>query len=659
MNLSKVFAFRYVFVALFLSPIATWADVLVVDYEKIAEKRLTRTVYEYEFKVTLQNQGDDAVRIVASVTSSSAHTVVVDGESKLAELAAGATAVSDDTITLRHDRLHAFDLGDLVWNVVATARSATPGDYLVTVALPIDLAFDPDRFVTVPFYNGKGWRVNKYGHLAGSGFIEGPVRNFSEMTQHETSYFWDAEAGLVSLLPEDLESGVFNNQRTETLLSIDAESGQSLLNGKNYLPPFYGTPLGASVGGSVHEASVDGFMNRRKWLWNWATERLHSHITLDATEPGYQPGVFHSISPRSENFTGPLFDYFAPIVDAEYQHTLWLDLFAEAWLGPLPVPDETEIVLYWRALVDDPSFGRYPLPLPEGFVGSTGYDINRHGVAVGNVHNFDDPKYAPGAYPAELTPVVWRDTAHVETLPLIEGFREGVALGLNDNGVIVGTNYNFGFIGASEYGYRAFIHQDGNSYRLSDYVIDEEEWVLEFAWSINNSGQIAAYGYKKNDPVRFPQKYVLLLTPQDLTTADVAVDLEARHFYDTSRGFTMHTLLQSIEVSNPSAKDAAWVEVVVSLDRGGFVENSMPENCAVENVRLNEFDIDTTQVWSCRIASLPAGESVQLDFVSESFQLGLGEPTQLLVKVLHSQPDFAMSNNVVRRPIPVEGSPFQ
>lgn len=98
--------------------IAPQADpVSVVAITKVSETRVSRTVYDYVFKVSFKNTGADAQAIRGTLTTVGAGTTVVDGTASLDSLASGASAFAQDTITLRHDRSLPFDQGALVWRV--------------------------------------------------------------------------------------------------------------------------------------------------------------------------------------------------------------------------------------------------------------------------------------------------------------------------------------------------------------------------------------------------------------------------------------------------------------------------------------------------------------------------------------------------------------
>lgn len=104
-------------------------DIAVINIEKIGETRVSRTVFDYVFRVSLKNNAQ-VVRndVVATVTGSGRGTTIIDGEVRAGTIAAGTRITASDTITLRHDRNVPFSLADLKWQVSAGSDGTTvPG----------------------------------------------------------------------------------------------------------------------------------------------------------------------------------------------------------------------------------------------------------------------------------------------------------------------------------------------------------------------------------------------------------------------------------------------------------------------------------------------------------------------------------------------------
>lgn len=96
------------------------ASAAVVELSTVSETRITRTVYDYVMKVKVTNGAIPQSGIVARLTAAGPGTSIVDGQVQVGDLAAGASATPDDTITLRHDRTQPFSTASLVWTVTGT-----------------------------------------------------------------------------------------------------------------------------------------------------------------------------------------------------------------------------------------------------------------------------------------------------------------------------------------------------------------------------------------------------------------------------------------------------------------------------------------------------------------------------------------------------------
>lgn len=97
-------------------PVAT-----VVALSKLSEQRVTRTVFDYVFKITVKNGPVALTDVRAFVEGTGTGTTVIDGTVLVGSLATGASATPPDTITLRHDRNIAFDPAALRWRVEGTS----------------------------------------------------------------------------------------------------------------------------------------------------------------------------------------------------------------------------------------------------------------------------------------------------------------------------------------------------------------------------------------------------------------------------------------------------------------------------------------------------------------------------------------------------------
>ena len=111
--------FNLVLLVLFVSTAS--AD-LVIDqsYQLISKKRVGRTAYEYTYQVNISNNGSAVQNVTASVTSSSPHTTIVDGDINFGDVVGGSTVTGADTFSFRQNRRYPFDPSALSWDVQFT-----------------------------------------------------------------------------------------------------------------------------------------------------------------------------------------------------------------------------------------------------------------------------------------------------------------------------------------------------------------------------------------------------------------------------------------------------------------------------------------------------------------------------------------------------------
>jgi uncharacterized protein YjdB len=101
-------------------PVASHAqtkDLVIVNYVKLSEKRITRTVYEYTYRADVTNSGPAVLNVAAIATNNSSHTTIIDNTLSFGDVPAGTTVTSSDTFIFRHDRSYAFSWSNLSWNI--------------------------------------------------------------------------------------------------------------------------------------------------------------------------------------------------------------------------------------------------------------------------------------------------------------------------------------------------------------------------------------------------------------------------------------------------------------------------------------------------------------------------------------------------------------
>jgi subtilisin family serine protease len=92
----------------------------VVSITKVSETRVSRTVFDYAFRITVQNGASPLTGVVATLVSAGPGTTIVSGNVSVGDLAPGALVTPTGTVTLRHDRARAFDQSALRWEVTGT-----------------------------------------------------------------------------------------------------------------------------------------------------------------------------------------------------------------------------------------------------------------------------------------------------------------------------------------------------------------------------------------------------------------------------------------------------------------------------------------------------------------------------------------------------------
>ena len=111
------------------------------EFEKISAVRVSRTVAEFTYRIRLTAGSEDLAGAVVEVTSSGAHTAIVDSQASFGAMGAGVAAFSLDTFSFHHDRQYPFDPSVLSYTVDATPANRPP----IANAGPDQTAFVSDR----------------------------------------------------------------------------------------------------------------------------------------------------------------------------------------------------------------------------------------------------------------------------------------------------------------------------------------------------------------------------------------------------------------------------------------------------------------------------------------------------------------------------------
>ena len=121
-------------------PVQARAEVVPGTMELVDKTRIGRTDFQYTYRLNATNNGGDISNVRATVTSSSPHTVILDGGLQFADMAAGASAASLDTFSFKQNRRYPFDPSALTFSF--SFQDVPPPD-LDGDGIPD--ALDPDR----------------------------------------------------------------------------------------------------------------------------------------------------------------------------------------------------------------------------------------------------------------------------------------------------------------------------------------------------------------------------------------------------------------------------------------------------------------------------------------------------------------------------------
>jgi hypothetical protein len=100
------------------STIPAIPGVRVVSFEKLSETRVSRTEFDYVFKIKVANDASvDMASVVAKLTAVGNGSKIIDGISDTPLVTARSEVFSSDTITIRQDRTQPFDAATLRWEI--------------------------------------------------------------------------------------------------------------------------------------------------------------------------------------------------------------------------------------------------------------------------------------------------------------------------------------------------------------------------------------------------------------------------------------------------------------------------------------------------------------------------------------------------------------
>ena len=121
-------------------------DFEVTALDQVAEQRVSRTAWDYTYRVHIRNNGSAAASNVQAVLASAPDgSTIIDGDVLAGSIDAGATVIPDDTIVLRIERSVAFQSAGLAWTFSANGGIALdPVRPAQVVTLPLTELGLPD-----------------------------------------------------------------------------------------------------------------------------------------------------------------------------------------------------------------------------------------------------------------------------------------------------------------------------------------------------------------------------------------------------------------------------------------------------------------------------------------------------------------------------------
>jgi len=113
-------------VALSAQAIEVTGQANVTGLQLVSSTRVSRTVFEFSYRITVANGGEDLSGVVATVSSASAATEIVNVNVDVGDIPAGGSVLSSDTFVIRHDRSVPFDPNALIWKIEAASVVPSP-----------------------------------------------------------------------------------------------------------------------------------------------------------------------------------------------------------------------------------------------------------------------------------------------------------------------------------------------------------------------------------------------------------------------------------------------------------------------------------------------------------------------------------------------------
>lgn len=104
------------------------SSLLVTSYQLISERRISRTVFDVTYRLSVRNTGPALIVVSGRASSTSTAVTFQDNLVNFGDIASGTPANSTDTFTVRHDRTRTFNPNQLAWVFTAAPGDGVPPD---------------------------------------------------------------------------------------------------------------------------------------------------------------------------------------------------------------------------------------------------------------------------------------------------------------------------------------------------------------------------------------------------------------------------------------------------------------------------------------------------------------------------------------------------
>jgi Subtilase family len=234
------------------------AQVSVTGLTKIAERRVSRTVFEYDFKVVVSNLGQSVSNVNLTLSTVGAGSSIVQGTLQAANLGSNTSITLSGLVTVRHDRLIPFETTQWQWNVSSGAAAYTPSVGIILTGAAGDQALTAIKdyrsesqillgdIQAVPNTNVR-LALTRIGFGFKPGTTVGQVNSLLQALNAgiDRSFFNTAMLYLAIPKPSSIASYLAVFQKIEAYPFVDAVTFATLLEPESLPVPYESFPLTA------------------------------------------------------------------------------------------------------------------------------------------------------------------------------------------------------------------------------------------------------------------------------------------------------------------------------------------------------------------------------------------------------------------------------